>query len=264
MLRKKLLPIVFSAVFAISAAGQALTAGTAVHAKSSVAFYAGSSSLDTFRQREPQKIDAVKVPEKCTVSIYNSDNRREAGTVTASDKKIVSVTKLHQGDGWQISGKKEGKTTLSYKRGSETGQIDAEVLPPFKLSAVKKSAKISGGKVKLTVTYQNNTDTEIVIEGADIGRAQIQYEKDKELSQKEKEVRPVRWKAKKVTIPAGKTKTFTLTQAAKKSSGGIKKFDFPQLYIRYHGVYFATSLQGDSAEGFLEYYGSLPFEEFIS
>ncbi len=261
MFKKKLLPVMLTAAFAILAAGQAMLSGTEVCAKGSVSFYTGSSAIDQFMNREPQKIDSVKVPEHCSVSVYNSDEKREKGSITSADKKTVSIEKQHKGAGWFVKGVKEGKTVLSYKRGSEQGKLEAEVLPALKLEAVKKSVKISGGKAELTLTYKNNSDTDIVIEGADTGSAQIRYENEKELSKEA--VPPVRWTAKKVTIPAGKTKTFRVTETAKKTAGGIKSFQYPKLYIRFHGVYFVTYVREKGVQGGIDYYGTVPFKEFV-
>lgn len=260
MFQKKLLPVLLTAVFAASAAGQAMLPAAQAFAKSSVSFYAGTAGVEQFEGRKPYPIDMVCMPQGCSVSVYTSDKQQEKGTLVPEDEKKMDVIQLHKGSGWYVSGKKAGKTGLAYKRGSQTGTIRVQILPALKLSAVKKSVRVSGGKTTLAVTYKNSTGSDITVEAADIGKAKIRYEGEKEPSKED--VTPARWIAKKVTIPAGKTKTISVTEPAKASR--ILKYDYPVLYFKYEGVYFYAKItnQAQASNG-MEYRGTQPFAEFL-
>lgn len=257
MIRKKLLPTVLTAAFMLTAARQAAVPDA--FANSRVSFYAGDAIVNEYEHKDPQKISSVKVPEGCSTALYTSDKKRADGTLAPADTKTVTVTKIHQGAGWYINGKKAGTTALNYKQGSAKGTLQAEVLPALQLQAVKKSAKVSGGKLKLTVKYKNSSDSDIIVEGVDTSTAQIQYEGDPAPSKEA--VIPPRWTAKKVTIPAGKTKSITVTEPAAKS-GKIKKCSYPSLYFLYQGSYFSTAIRASEPAGYIDYHGKTPFKDF--
>ncbi len=211
-----------AAVFAASAAGQAMLPAAQAFAKSSVSFYAGTAGVEQFEGRKPYPIDMVCMPQGCSVSVYTSDKQQENGTLVPEDEKKMDVIQLHKGSGWYV--------------------------------------RVSGGKTTLAVTYKNSTDSDITVEAADIGKAKIRYEGEKEPSKED--VTPARWIAKKVTIPAGKTKTISVTEPAKASR--ILKYDYPVLYFKYEGVYFYAKItnQAQASNG-MEYRGTQPFAEFL-
>ncbi len=240
MMTKKILPALLTASFIFTSVHAAAGPQITAYAKSAVTFHTGAAYNETMGI-QTQKINSLKIPKGCTGTIYSPDVGSTEDALTSANTKIAGISTLHQGMGWVVHAKNTGKTTLRYKKGSHTGKLDVEVLPALKLTALKKSAKVSGDKLYLTVKYKNGTDTAITIEGVDIGRSQILFEGEKEPSKESSEaIIPSRWIAKKVTIPAGKTKSVTVTEPVSKK-GTIKKFDYPSVYLKYHNVYFSTT-----------------------
>lgn len=255
MFAKKLISAALAAALILTPAhaGSMPQATVTAYAQNSIRFCAGLAY-----ENRTEKLSSIKVPLGCISSFYSPDVASADGLLTVSDPKIASLTAFHKGVGWTLEGKKAGKASVQCKQGSKTGKLDVEVLPALKLKAVKKSAKASGGKVSLTVKYKNNTDSDITIEGVDIGGAQILFEGEKAPS-KEADT-PVRWIAKKATIPAGKAKTFTVSEPTSQT-GKIKKFGYPGLYLKYKGSYFQAHISGSQATGFIGY-STMPFQQF--
>lgn len=257
MFTKKFVPALLTAAIFLSSANAAAPKMTAC-AKDRITFYTGAAYDKDFGV-PTQKINAVKVPQGCTCTINSPDVSATDDSLTAANTKIADISFLHKNMGWVIHAKKAGKTTLRYKKGSDTGRLNVEILPALKLTALKKSAKVRNGKLRLTVKYKNNTDTAITIEGIDIGRAQVLFEGEKTPSKEA--VIPSRWIAKKVTIPAGKTKNVTVTEPVSQT-GKIKKFDYPPVYLKYHDVYFTTTIDREKAADGVFYHGTKTFREY--
>ncbi|MDE7311643.1 MAG: hypothetical protein K2N87_08535 [Eubacterium sp.] len=258
MFAKKILSAALTAAMLLSGAHAKILPQATVYAKDSVSFYSGLAWYENFDMKTI-KISSAKVPAGCSVPVYSKDSSA-SGTLTSSDTKKAKITTMHQNMGWVAKGLKTGKTSLRYKEGSKTGKLDLEVLPELKLKAVKKSVKVKNGKLSLTVKYQNNTDTDIVIEGVDIGSAQILFEGEKEPSKDD--VIPCRWIAKKVTLPAGATKSITVTEQTKQT-GKIKEYRYPALYLKYYNSYFSLITSGTAAKGLIDYYNTTSLSEYL-
>ena len=260
MLKKKILCAVVSAAVAISSAQTgAWTQPVTSYAKDRVTFRTGAA-YDQHLGIKTVKITSVKIPEGCDSVIFSPDAASTDDSLTSKDTKIAKVHALHQGMGWVISGQKTGKTTLRYKKGSDTGKLDVEVLPSLKLTALKKSVKVSGGKLRLTVKYKNNTDSDIVIQGLDISQAQILFEGDKTPS-KDAVITP-RWLAANVTIPAGKTKRVSVTESVSKTRK-IKSFQYPCVYLKYHDVCYSAHVENRPYVAGADYHGTQSFSQYI-
>lgn len=258
MFAKKILSAALAAAMLLSGAHAKILPQTTVYAKDSVSFYSGFAWYENFDMKTI-KISSAKVPVGCLIPVYSKDGSA-SGTLTSSDTKKAKVTAMHQNMGWAVKGLKTGKTSLRYKEGAKTGKLDLEILPELKLKAVKKSVKVKNGKLSLTVKYQNNTDTDIVIEGVDMASAQILFEGEKEPSKEEPT--PSRWIAKKVSIPAGAEKSITVSNQTKQA-GKIKEFHYPAIYLKYHGSYFIALTSGTAAKGSIDYCGTTSLSEYL-
>ncbi len=256
MTAKKILPALLSASLMLSCVHAGAYSQLTAYAKDNITFCTGAAYDKNFGIKT-EKINNIKIPKGCTCSIYSPDADSANDTLTSANTKIADVYALHQGMGWVIQAQKTGKTTLNYKKGSDTGKLHVEILPALKLTATKKSAKVSNGRLHLTVKYKNNTKSDIVIEGVDISQSQVLFEGEKEPSKDE--VIPSRWIAKRVTIPAGKTKSITVSESVSQT-GKIKKFDYPSVYLNYHNVYFSAHINSKKTVEGVRYHGTTSLE----
>ena len=258
MTAKKILPALLSASLMLTCIHTGTHPKLTAYAKDNITFCTGAA-YDKNLGVKTEKINNIKIPKGCTCSIYSPDADSTNDALTSANTKIADVYALHQGMGWVIQAQKTGKPTLSYKKGSDTGKLHVEVLPTLKLTATKKSAKVSNGKLRLTFKYKNNTKSNIVMEGVDIGQSQVLFEGEKEPSKDE--IIPSHWIAKKVTIPAGKTKSITVLTSVSQT-GKIKKFDYPSVYLKYHDVYFSARINSKKAVEGVRYHGTASFSEY--
>lgn len=259
---KKILTTVLAAAFFVTAVPAPKTAGspflTTVYARDNVSFYAGDFYGEKY-YRKKVKIDSLKMPVGLSCVISTSDSSI-AGTLTSADEKIAGLTEYHDHRQWAVSLRQNKNTTLTYKRGLfKSGTLQVEALPALNFEALRKSAKVSNKTVTLSLKYKNNTDSDITIEGIDLNWSDILFEGEKPA--KEKSIEKPDWITKKVTIPAGKTKTVKVTKKINKK-GKLISYDYPKLYFKYHGVYFHTSIT-ENDPGMVEYYGTTTFSEFL-
>lgn len=259
---KKILSAALTAALLLSGTCTTYLPQTTSYAKEkdSIHFSTGLGYYESMGFKSTQ-INSFKVPKGCGAELCSKDSK-ENGALAVSDPKTAKIQAMHQNMGWIIYGLKTGKARLNYKDGTKSGSLDLEVLPELKLKALKKSVKVKNGKLSLTVKYQNNSDTDIVIEGANINSAHILFAGEKEPSKEETELVPERWVEKKTTIPAGKTKSITFTCQAGKS-GKVQKFDYPSVYFKYHGVYFSIIINNSSLKNHVtSYHGTMPLSEY--
>lgn len=259
---KKILATILAATFFVSAIPASKTAInpflSTVYARDNVSFYAGDFYGENFYSKKV-KIDSLKIPVGLTCVISTSDNSI-AGTLTSADEKIANLTEYHDHRQWGVSMLQNKNTTLTYKRGLfKSGTLKVEALPELKVQALKKSAKVTNGTVTLSVKYKNNTGSDITIEGIDLNWSDILFEGDKPA--KEKAIEKPDWITKKVTIPAGKTKTVTVKKKINKK-GKIISYDYPKLYFKYNGVYFHACIEEETIST-PDYYGTTSFSEFL-
>ena len=262
MLIKKVIASVLTAVCLVCAMPTAKTITnpflTTVYARDNVSFYAGDFYGEKF-YRKKVNIDSLKLPVGLSCVISTSDSSI-AGTLTSADENTARLTEFHDHQQWAVDLLQNKKTTLTYKRGLfKRGTLKVEPLPELKFQAVKKSAKVSNGTVTLSVKYKNDTSSDITIEGFDLNWSDLLFEGDKPA--KDKRIEKSDWVTKKVTIPAGKTKTVTLKKKMDKK-GKLISNDYPSLYFKYNSVYFLSSVQ-ESLVKSADYYGTISFSEFL-
>ena len=258
---KKIISAALTAAMLLSGTCTAGIPQTAIYAKDDIRFYTGLGYYEHMGLKST-KISSIKVPKGSGTNIYSKDSK-ESGALTSSDPKTASIKAMHKNMGWTVYGLSTGKTSLRYKDSTKTGSLSLEVLPELNLKALKKSVKVKNGKLSLTVKYQNNTDTDIVIEGANITSAHILFAGEKEPAQEEMETAPERWISKKVTIPAKKAKSITFTDQTKKS-GKVQKFSYPSVYFKFHNVYFSAIINNASFKSHVaDYHDTLPLAEYI-
>ena len=260
MFFKKLGAVVLSAAMLLGAVpvvnGSSRTA-VAAYAKANVSFYAGSFYGEAFYGKKV-KISKLQIPDGFSCRISTSDKN---GKLTASDQQAVDLQQLHNYQEWSVELLKEKDTVLSYQRGkANSGRIELEALPELKFTAAKKTVKVADGKVKLSVKYTNNTKEDIVIEALDINWCQISFDKTK--PNKEREIEKPEWIVKKVTIPAGASKTVTLEKKVS-GNGKVTYCDYPKIYFQYAGVHFLACVGKSKIVTGGGYYDKMSFDEFL-
>ncbi len=262
MKAKKILTMLFASAILASAIPVSTATDsrflTTVYARDNVSFYAGNYYGEKFYGKKV-KIDSLKMPVGLACTISTSD-KSTAGTLTSADEKSVHLTELHNYRQWTVSLLRNKNTTLKYKRGLfKSGTLKVTALPKLQFQALKKSAKAANGTVTLSVKYKNNTDSDIIIEGVDINWSDILFEGEKPA--KEKSIEKPDWIAKRVTVPAGKSKTVKVKKKMNKK-GKLISYDYPKLYFKYKGIYLHACID----EGHLyqaDYYGTTSFSEFM-
>lgn len=259
---KKLLTTVFASAFLAFAIPASATADSlflaTAYARDNVSFYAGNYYGEEFYGKKV-KIDSLKIPVGLACTISTSD-KSTAGTLTSADEKTVHLTELHNYRQWTVSLLQNKNTTLKYKRGLfKTGTLKVEALPKLQFQALKKSAKAANGTVTLSVKYKNNTNADITIEGIDLNWSDILFEGEKPA--KEKAIEKPDWITKKVTIPAGKSKTVKVKKKMNKK-GKLISYDYPKLYFKYKNIYLHACIDENRLYQ-ADYYGTTSFSDFI-
>ena len=232
-------------------------AAVIAYAKDNVSFYAGDFYGEDF-YRKKVKVSKLQIPTGFSCNISTSD---KGGKLTTSDQKAVSLLQVHNYQEWRMELLKEKDAVLSYQRGkTKSGNIELKALPELKFTAAKKTVNVVDGKVKLSVKYTNHTKEDIVIEGLDINWCQISFDKTK--PNKERAIEKPQWIVKKVTIPAGKSKTVTLEKKASRNAK-VTYCDYPRIYFQYAGVHFLSYVGNSKTVAAGEYYDKMSFHEFL-
>lgn len=263
MLFKKLLTVVLSVSVAftgiLSAGNTGSQSPVIAYAKDNIRFYGGDYYGEQFYGKKV-KISSLKLPVGFSCRISTSD-RSTTGSMTASDKDAVSLTELHDYQQWTVTLLKDTETALQYHRGLfQSGRLPVSALPRLELQAVRKSAKASDGKVILNFKYKNHTDSDITIEGIDTNWCQLSFGKEKPSD--DREIQKPDWTVRKITIPAGKSKTVRIEKKTKKT-GRLTYYDYPKLYFQYKGIHIHAYVSGREFVTGGDYYGTTSFADFL-
>lgn len=257
---KKILTTIFASAFLVCAIPTSSDSPflATVYARDNVSFYAGNYYGEEFYGKKV-KIGSLKIPVGLACTISTSD-KSTAGILTSPNEKSIHLTELHNYRQWTVNLLQEKNTTLKYKRGLfKSGTLKVEALPKLQFQALRKSAKAANGTVTLSVTYKNNTDSDIIIEGIDINWSDILFEGDKPA--KEKSIEKPDWIEKKVTVPAGKSKTVKIKKKMNQK-GKLISYGYPKLYFKYKGIYLHACIDENHLYQ-ADYYGTTSFSEFI-